>query len=672
VNVGALQIGVSLDTLFNQIRIVYVANTPGSTLTGVRGMTGFSTHTESIAEYGTRELSFSQSGDTAVSALAARDTLTAQLSLPRPVVTPNYGQSTVQATLVLRGWWETLGWTYFARTAGIEQHAVGSTAQRVGLGFTSTKMGFEAATKYISDVNAQLGAFTLGMGLRIAGSASNDGTYTVDQGTLQVQETYTAATVSFDLIQKDYTAATISFDDDSGTYKIKDSANGLAIFAHDDVITITGSASNNGVFTVDSVAGDGSQLTVVEAVTDEAAGATVRIVDSVITYKIKDSANGLGIFAAHDVIQIAGSASNDGYYRIISVTGVGSEIVVTQAVTDEAAGASVTVTNGHHVRVSAALVDEMPGASVTVTAVGMKVAQSLQLGSTEGWNAYSIKLLAAKVGAPSDNLTVTLCADNAGVPGTVLATVSVAGSVLTTSSAWVTFALSSYVALALSTTYWLVAQRSGSNDPANYYTVGVDEALGYPRGALLLWDGSAWVMRSPDADMAFEIAGVEETTVQIARIETDEAQFCIGTTVDNLSGVYTSPYRDGDSTARTEIEALLLRGTTNARRLLAEITRDRYVRVYEEPAPTDANIKLFLDSDGKLTVPLTGPLTSDELPVGRWCGLIDLPASFDQGLLASPSPFFIESAEFDVTAQQWRVTPRNAQDVWSIGEIEDG
>lgn len=81
-----------------------------------------------------------------------------------------------------------------------------------------------------------------------------------------------ASTVNVDCIH--YTAATIGFQNVASS--IGDSANGLAIFQTGDVIVITGSVSNNGVYTV-ATGGIAGAIIVNEAIVDEAAGATVSI-----------------------------------------------------------------------------------------------------------------------------------------------------------------------------------------------------------------------------------------------------------------------------------------------------------------------------------------------------------------------------------------------------------
>lgn len=81
-----------------------------------------------------------------------------------------------------------------------------------------------------------------------------------------------SGTTNVDLIH--YTAATISFD--AGTKEIRDSANGMALFKTGDIIVVTNSASNNGVFTV-ATGNVAAKAVVTEAIADEAAGANVSI-----------------------------------------------------------------------------------------------------------------------------------------------------------------------------------------------------------------------------------------------------------------------------------------------------------------------------------------------------------------------------------------------------------
>lgn len=440
ISFNAIEIGVSIGSMYNRVNVVYSYIEPGAAAIGTRADTGWAQDDESVSAYGTRELRHSLSGDTPESAEQARDTLLEVLKLPQAVLMPSYGRSQLNARLTLRGWWATLGWTYFSRAA------------------------FEES---LTDVEAS------------------------DQE--------------------------------------------------------MGAASGN-----------------------------------------------------------------------------------------------------------------------------EKVAQSFQI--SEAWDAYSIKVKLRTEGSPSDNVTAQLCEDNSGSPGTVLDSDTVASSSIGATLDWVTFTLSAPAALSASTTYWVVISRSGAVDGTNYYVTGVDEALGYASGVFRLYDGASWVARGTDADMLFQVTGVEETTIQIEAMANDEGQFLVGVEIEDASGVYTSPYRDGDATALAEIASLLQRGTMNNRRLLAEVRQDRYLRVYEEAAKSESAITLFMDDAGVLYAKWNSePLSEDAPPVGQWCQFVDLPDTVNAGLLVDPSVFFVEYAEFRVDSQAWvSITPRGAPTPWELAQITDG
>jgi len=71
-----------------------------------------------------------------------------------------------------------------------------------------------------------------------------------------------------------YTASSLSFT--AATKTIADSANGLAFIQPGDIVTITGSASNNGVFKA-ATGGNAASFTVEETLVNEAAGASVTL-----------------------------------------------------------------------------------------------------------------------------------------------------------------------------------------------------------------------------------------------------------------------------------------------------------------------------------------------------------------------------------------------------------
>lgn len=92
-----------------------------------------------------------------------------------------------------------------------------------------------------------------------------------------------------------YTASTLSFT--ASTKTIADSANGFvtANFRAGDSITVTGSASNNGTYTLVSVAA--GSIVVVEALVDEAAGASVTMTSVTANKLIRANSSGKLPFA---------------------------------------------------------------------------------------------------------------------------------------------------------------------------------------------------------------------------------------------------------------------------------------------------------------------------------------------------------------------------------------
>jgi hypothetical protein len=148
-----------------------------------------------------------------------------------------------------------------------------------------------------------------------------------------------------------YTAATIAFV--SASHKITDSANGLAGFLTGDKIEVSGSVANDGIYTI-ATGGVAGEIVVSEALVDGVTGPSVTIeevdvklvADTIAfvlaTKKITDSGNGLADFLTGDKIRVGGSTSNDGIYTI-ATGGVAGEIVVTEALVNEGAGATVTI-----------------------------------------------------------------------------------------------------------------------------------------------------------------------------------------------------------------------------------------------------------------------------------------------------------------------------------------
>lgn len=300
-----------------------------------------------------------------------------------------------------------------------------------------------------------------------------------------------------------------------------------------------------------------------------------------------------------------------------------------------------------------------------------KLAQSFQIDTA--WSASMLAVNIKTEGAPADNVIAEICADSAGAPGSVLGTATIPAAGISMYVNWTWADLAAAVSLAAAATYWLVLRRSGSLDAVNFYKWNVNEELSYPDGVFRVYNGSSWIARTPDADANFQIAGVQETTAQIEAMATAAGQFLTGVRIEDASEVSSPQYRDGDTTAMTEIMALLKNGTSNGRRLLAQVNADRVLRVYEEPAYDAYTPDYFINGKGKLSDKWNNRILDHTCPVAGWCQLRDIiPPTLDVSKMADASRFFIERSEYRVSSMGLSVEPRSLRSVWDVGGMGGG
>lgn len=105
--------GVSIDTMRNRIAVAYtqIDITTGDMTTAT---TSWLDDAFSQAEYGTYELLWTRDGATQTHAEAARAMKLSLTKYPLPVIQLAASGDEIGASLTLRGWWETLGWKYYA------------------------------------------------------------------------------------------------------------------------------------------------------------------------------------------------------------------------------------------------------------------------------------------------------------------------------------------------------------------------------------------------------------------------------------------------------------------------------------------------------------------------------------------------------------------------------
>jgi hypothetical protein len=277
---------------------------------------------------------------------------------------------------------------------------------------------------------------------------------------------------------------------------------------------------------------------------------------------------------------------------------------------------------------------------------------------------------------PSKAVTVSICQDAGGTaPGTVICGGTIAAGAIT-NYGWAKATLAPKVLLAPSTDYWLLLTRSDGNISADTPQVGLTQFSGrtaYARGSF--WQsgalGSGWgEIESGDCDMLFSVNGALQTTDQISAIVTANANgMILGTVVTDASGIYTPPYRAGDTEGLREIEQLLDAGTSDGTRLLARVRSDRYVEVYKEPTASTTN-DIYVRPDGKLVTWRGQLVDKPSLLPGQWCRLVlDDRAESELGLLGNVSPCFIDEVEYVAATDEIRIRTREKSEPWDIGKV---
>ena len=309
------------------------------------------------------------------------------------------------------------------------------------------------------------------------------------------------------------------------------------------------------------------------------------------------------------------------------------------------------------------------------------LAQSFEIAAMTAWDASSIWLRVWKQGStnPTDNLVVSLKADNAGEPGATLASGQIGADEIGTDAEWIEFVLDSDVTLSPGTTYWIHVARSGAVAASNYYMIDTNLLAGYPRGLLYVYNTSlgTWgedIYREW-GDLVFIVVGTSATTDQITTLVNTSGQFFNGTLIEDSSGLDSNPYRDGDTTGLYELEKLLNAGTENNRRLLCEVTRNIKLRVYEEDArPDNAKDSDGLTKFGELVNSEGVKLDITHCPVGFWCHQVDtIPPSVDFSLIANPNLFLVDEAEYDVKANRYTIlATRDQMSSMNIGGAVQG
>jgi hypothetical protein len=445
-----------------------------------------------------------------------------------------------------------------------------------------------------------------------------------------------------------FTSVYVGFSANTDT--IHEMAGKFAKFATGSTVKVTGSTSNNASYEIVSV--------------DDRV--SVGIVSTNVVFDpaddITDSNQTLGFLNRDDLFTIAGSASNSGTHLLKTEGGQHVEVSPGYYGADidgETAGPPITIVRGNNIGVNGSLTNEGVNDTVTVTTWGQQIYTTFALSAALTWTVGKVEIKLRKVGNPADTVIVRLTTDSGGSPNTLIEnSVAVAAADIPVESGWVSFDFANTSSVVSGTTYGLQIYRTGANSESDFYEVEVDDALGYSRGAMKVYDGAAWQTPSPDTDLIFRVLGEYGTGKQVELILATQDWVRRMDVV--TSGLVSNQWRDGELTALDELTSLLDMGTSGASRMIAKVTRDRAAIVTARPSKSTAR---WIWQRNGLTDAFGQSADAGYLPAGEW---VRLGEAQDLGPWAALSPVFVERAEYSITGG-WRLEPEGQADAYDLG-----
>jgi hypothetical protein len=127
---GPWEFGVSIDTMANGISVAFTLIDSVDGSSGDRATTAWAYDVESAQEYGVKEGLLTLNDSTYEAADRFRDAALSIGRLPQPTLARSGGGGSSTATLVCRGWWDTLSWRLYAASADTVGMAPSAVTER--------------------------------------------------------------------------------------------------------------------------------------------------------------------------------------------------------------------------------------------------------------------------------------------------------------------------------------------------------------------------------------------------------------------------------------------------------------------------------------------------------------------------------------------------------------
>jgi hypothetical protein len=146
----------------------------------------------------------------------------------------------------------------------------------------------------------------------------------------------------------------------------------------------------------------------------------------------------------------------------------------------------------------------------------------------------------------------------------------------------------------------------------------------------------------------------------------------VSLTTGYTSGVYGYSTMDQQAAVLDELERLVKIGATGSSRVLVDISPDRVLSLVTPSAALPGQTLRMYTAGGKvrLTDAAGSPWPEGLLPVGQWVELADMDS--DLAGEGGMSPAFIESAEYDAEAGEWRIEFEGERSLADLLKVQAG
>lgn len=285
--------------------------------------------------------------------------------------------------------------------------------------------------------------------------------------------------------------------------------------------------------------------------------------------------------------------------------------------------------------------------SMGATLAQKGLAQSCMLSDAAKVAAVSVRI--RKIGNPLDQVRFQLQTDALGQPSGIIRAEAtlVASAISAESYAWVSVWFAAPCAVAAGERLWLVAARDGAASSTSYFSLGLDENLGFPDGSLMLLDASlgTWKTRTPDADLLFKLTALGDSVDVMAQIIQKSGCFT-GFSYEAGAGLSLPYVSENGMDCQAAFLDLLEIGTPGLGKLLVGVNAKRGLKVF--PQPPHGSPFFRLGKDGRIKNSVGKDLEAAWQAAGNWI-------SSDAG-----TPCFLENLLLEISDGTYQLRTNEA------------